>query len=254
MSSVESWFPYRRAASGFELFAFPHAGGATTVFSDLREALGRGGIALSAAVLPGHGRRVRETPHRRMEPLLAEFGEMARSTGFSAFMGDYGLLGHCSGALIAYEIAKLLVRAPCRNPRLFVVCSCLPPRLIFDTGMGRLPTRELLAQTAAMGGSEDQLMADPDFVTMIERPLRADWEMYDGYRHRPAAPLPLPILAVRGTEDGNVDLPDMRLWQEQTDQQLLTAELDSDHWVIDEKGSARLAREISAAVAAVRPG
>ncbi|HEV2087265.1 MAG TPA: hypothetical protein VGR21_03025, partial [Cryptosporangiaceae bacterium] len=147
----------------------------------------------------------------------------------------------------------LLVRAPCRNPRLLVVCSCLPPRLIFDTGMGRLPARELLAQTASMGGTAEGLMADPDFLEVIERPLRADWEIYDGYVDRAAARLPLPILAVRGTEDGNVAASDLRLWQEQTGEKLLTAELEAGHWALEAEGSAVLAREVSAVLAAVRP-
>jgi surfactin synthase thioesterase subunit len=252
MSSVGNWFPYRRAAGGFEIFAFPHAGAASTVFNDLRETLRQTGVALSAAVLPGHGRRVRETPHRRMEPLLAEFEAMARGDGYSAFMGDYGLLGHCSGALVAYEIAKLLVLAPCRNPRLLVVCSCVPPQAIFDTGMGRLPTRELLAQTASMGGTAPGLIEDPDFIEVIERPLRADWEMYDNYRHRAAAKLPVPILAVRGAGDINLAPSDMRSWQQHTDEELLTAELESGHWVLETEASAALAREISVAAAVRR--
>jgi surfactin synthase thioesterase subunit len=252
MSSVENWFPYRRAAGAFEVFAFPHAGAASTVFNDLRETLRQTGVALSAAVLPGHGRRLREKPHRRMEPLIAEFEAMARGDGYSAFMGDYVLLGHCSGALVAYEIARLLVQAPCRNPRLLVACSCVPPPLVFDTGMGRLPTRDLLAQTASMGGIADGLIDDPDFAEVIERPLRADWEIYDSYRHRPGARLPLPIMAVRGTGDFNLAAADMRLWQQQTDQELLTAEVDSGHWVLEPEGSAVLAREITTAVAGVR--
>src|SRR5690348_3673960 len=141
MSSIEQWFPYRRAAGALELFAFPHAGAASPVFNDLREALRHDGVSLSAAVLPGHGRRLREAPHRTMKALLADVAAMAHADRYAAFQGDYALLGHCSGALVAYEVAKLLVGAPCRNPRLLVVCGCLGPRLVFDTGMGRLPTR-----------------------------------------------------------------------------------------------------------------
>ncbi|MEV4534045.1 alpha/beta fold hydrolase [Asanoa sp. NPDC049518] len=254
MSSVEKWFPYRRGAGGLELFAFPHAGAASTVFNDLREHLRQSGVALSAAVLPGHGRRLREKPHRRMAPLLEEFDTMARRDGYAAFMGDYALIGHCSGALVAYEVARRLVAAPCRNPRLLVVCSCLPPRAVFDTGMGRLPTRELVAQTASMGGTDESLIADPDFIEMIERPLRADWELYDAYVHRPAPPLPVPILAVRGADDENVDAPDLAVWQEQTREPLRKAELGSGHWALEAEGSVELARQIVAALSPVRPG
>ncbi|WP_433389474.1 thioesterase II family protein [Micromonospora sp. KLBMP9576] len=254
MSSVDNWFPYRREGGVLELFAFPHAGAASTVFNELREELRPGGVSLSAAVLPGHGRRLRERPYRRMEPLIADFEAAARSDGFAAFQGDYALFGHCSGALVAYETARLLVHAPCRNPRLLVVCGCLPPRVVFDTGMGRLPTRELLAQTMSMGGTDESLIADPDFVAMLERPLRADWEMYDGYTHRPAPRLPVPILAVRGADDGNVDASDLRVWQEQSTQKLITAELAAGHWALEGDGASALARHVEAALATVSAG
>ena len=43
-----------------------------------------------------------------MDSLLAEFTDLAERDAYSAFQGDYALLGHCAGALVAYEIAKLL--------------------------------------------------------------------------------------------------------------------------------------------------
>ena len=42
----------------------------------------------------------------RTPALLAEFQDMAQRDQYSTFTGNYGLIGHCSGALIAYEIAK----------------------------------------------------------------------------------------------------------------------------------------------------
>lgn len=252
-STVQMWFPYRRGDGRVELFAFPHAGAASSVFNTLREALRHDGVALSAAVLAGHGRRLRERPHRRMDTLLAEFEDMARRDAYSAFMGDYALLGHCSGALIAYEVARLLVRAPCRSPRLLVVCGCLPPPMIFDTGMGRLPTRELLAQTASMGGTPEALLDDPDFLEVLERPLRADWELYDAYVQQRSPTLPVPILAVRGAEDPNVEARYLRLWQHQTSATFRSAELDSGHWALADEGSVVLAREIQAALSAICP-
>ncbi len=252
MSGFDNWFPYRRADGGLEVFAFAHAGAASTVYNPLRAVLRRDGVALTAAVLPGHGKRLRERPHRRMDTLVAEFADLARRDGYAAFQGDYALIGHCSGSLVAYEVAQHLVRAPCRDPRLLVVCSCLPPRLIFDTGMGRLPTRQLIAQTADMGGTPAALLDDPDFLEMIEPALRADWELFDSYVRRPDAPrLPVPILAVRGAEDPNCEARYLKLWQEETTATLLTAELDAGHWALEDEGSAVLAREIQAALAVV---
>jgi surfactin synthase thioesterase subunit len=243
------WFPYRRGASGFELFAFPHAGAGLTVFNSLREALGSS-VSVIPAVLPGRGRRTREAPHQSMDSLLAEFQDMAQRDQYSTFTGNYGLIGHCSGALIAYEIAKILVRSPCANPQLLVVCSCLPPPVVRDTGTGRLPTRELLAQTAMMGGTPVALMDDRDFLEVLERPLRADWRLYDGYAYQPSPQLPIPILAVRGAADPDISSADLRLWHNHTSREFVMKDADAGHWTLTPEGSSVLAREIPAILAA----
>jgi surfactin synthase thioesterase subunit len=254
MSTFEMWFPYRQGASGFELFSFPHAGAGSSVFNSLRETLYQSGVALSAAILPGHGRRLREAPHRCLDTLLTDFAGMAEQDGYSAFMGDYGLLGHCSGAVVAYEIAKLLVQAPCRDPQLLVVCSCLPPPLVGNTGISRLPTEELLAQTAMMGGTPQVLIENSEFLEVLERPLRADWILFDNYVYRESAKLSVPILAVRGTEDPDIQESDVQLWRDQTSKKFFMRDLECGHWALTEAGSSVLAQEIPAAIMAARDG
>jgi surfactin synthase thioesterase subunit len=250
MRTLDKLFPYRKETGGLELFAFPHVGGGSAVFNPLRAALRQRDVALCAAVFAGRERRLREEPHRSMDSLLAEFTDLAERDAYSAFQGDYALLGHCAGALVAYEIAKLLVRAPCHSPRLLVVCSCSAPPQCADTGISRLPIEQLIARTAAMGGTPGALLADRDFREVMERALRADWLVYDGYRYRPAPELPLPLLAVRGAGDASVPADELSMWGDQTSAMFLTAELDCGHWVLDE-GSAELAREISAALSAI---
>ncbi|WP_320068788.1 thioesterase II family protein [Micromonospora sp. RTGN7] len=253
MSTTQAWFPYRKAANDFEVFAFPHAGAGSTVFSVLRSALAGTGVALIPGVLAGRERRLRDRPHRDMTALLAEFEDMAAQDGFAAFQGDYALLGHCSGALVAFEIARILERSPCRDPKLLVVCSCLPPPLIRDTGMSSLPTAELFRRTSAMGGTPDALLSDPDFLDMIERPLRADWVLFDGYQYRPGPKLRTPILATRGVDDPDISAADVARWGEQTEAEFSTVELGSGHWALTEAGSQVLAREIPAVLGVTRP-
>lgn len=251
MSTVEKWFPYRRGTGAFELFAVPHVGAGSSVFNALRATLADDGVALTATVMPGHGRRIRERPHDTMDALLAEFAAMAEHDGYAAFAGDYGLLGHCSGALIAYEMARILVRAPCPNPRLLVVCSCLPPALVHDTGISRLSTEDLFAHTAAAGGTAEAVMQDRDFRAVIEPVLRADWALVEGYSPRPAPLLPVPVLAVRSHDDPLVAADDMRMWGDLTGEPFRSAEFGSGHWALTGAGAAALAAEIRAARAAV---
>jgi surfactin synthase thioesterase subunit len=249
MSTPTQWFPYRNGESKFELFSFPHAGAGPTAFNVLREALSQSDVAVSPAVLPGRGRRIREVPHQDMDSLLAEFEDMILRDKYAMFSGPYGLLGHCSGALIAYEIAKILLRSPCASPQLLAVCSCLPPPVIRDTGTGRLPTKELLTRTALLGGTPVTLMDDRDFLEVMERPLRADWRLYDGYAYQASPRLPIPILAVRGAADPDISAAALRLWQDHTSREFVSKEVDGGHWTLTQAGASVLAREIPAILA-----
>ncbi len=248
MTSISTLFPYRRAAVGMELFAFPHVGAGPTLFHGLRASAAAEGLAITGALLPGRGRRVREEPHRTMRALLSEIQRAAEEDDYAAFSGDYGLLGHCSGSIVALEVARLLVRLPCANPRLLVVCSSRPPELIPDTGTSWLSREEMFARTAALGGMPEALLADEDLLDVLERPMRADWEIFDRYVHAPAPALPVPILAARGTDDATVPPGEQPRWQAQTQLPLRTVGLDTGHWMLAEEGSRALAREIAAAV------
>lgn len=252
MSPIAKLFPYRRRTGGFELFAFPHIAAGPTLFHSLREATEAEGIALTGALLPGRGRRVREAPHRTLDSLLAEIEETARADDFAAFSGDYGLLGHCSGSLVALEVARLLTGLPCANPRLLVVCSCRPPELVPDTGTSRLPRDEMLARTAALGGMPEALMADDDLLGLLERPMRADWEIFDRYVPGGAPALPVPILAAHGADDPTVPAAEQPRWRAQTDRLFRDVELKTDHWMLSDAGSRALTREISAMLAEIR--
>ena len=249
MSTANAWFPYRAGGSDVEVFAFPHAGAGSTAFAALREALSGTSVSLVPVVLPGRERRMRETPHRDLDALLADFEQMAAEDGFAAFQGDYALLGHCSGAMIAFEVARILERSPCRSPRLLISCSCLPPQLVRDTGISRLPTPELFSRA---GGTPDALLTDPAFVTMLERPLRADFVLFDEYAYRPGEKLATPILATRGPDDPDLSAAELQAWREQTSGGFATMDVGSGHWALTPDGTAVLARRIPAALYAGR--
>src|SRR6185312_10910843 len=106
------------------------------------------------------------------------------------------------------------------------------------------------ARTAALGGTADALLADDDLLDVLERPMRADWEVFDRYAPGPGEPLPVPILAVRGADDDTVPPAEQPRWQARTSEPLRTAEVGRDHWVLSAEGSRSLAGEIAATLAA----
>src|SRR5574338_625877 len=106
------WFEPPKASNyELKLFCFPYAGGTAQLYSGWQEQF-RPEICICPSHLPGRGRRAAEPPFRNLHLLvksLADAIEPQISLPFAFF-------GHSMGALIAFELARLLRRRHAVEP------------------------------------------------------------------------------------------------------------------------------------------
>jgi medium-chain acyl-[acyl-carrier-protein] hydrolase len=215
MDTGRRWMPLRTPADsdGLLLFCFPHAGaGASTYRSWLNTVPG---VALVPLQPPGREARLREAPHQRMEPLVAELAEVV-----SGAAGDrpYAFWGHSLGALVAFETQRELRRRGDPEPARLVVSGCAAPHSQFDDGprvTGMTPG-QLVEMLRRLGGTPDWLLADPELLEMIMPAIRADFEVKETYRYvaEPALTVPLTVLSSMGDPRAS-DVAQAR-WQDLT--------------------------------------
>src|SRR4051812_7546548 len=85
------------------LFCFPYAGGSSLIFRQWPGELPPD-VELCAVQLPGRGGRLRETPFKRMSPLVEALAEVLPPF----FDRPFAFFGHSMGATIGFELARRL--------------------------------------------------------------------------------------------------------------------------------------------------
>jgi len=202
------------------------AGGAAA-FRGWAEALGPD-VEVLPVQLPGRGPRLREDPLTSIPSIVG-----ALATGLSdEFHGSYALFGYSMGAIIAFELTRLLVRERMVPPRLLIVAAHpAPDHTSTDTKISRLPDGELIEQLEIFGGMPDQF-DDAELRSLLLPIIRADIRAVESYTYREGDPLPIPITAIGGTEDSQVSDAELGAWRAQTSEAFRAVRVIGPHFFI----------------------
>lgn len=206
--------PHIRPASSCRLFCFPYAGVGASAFRRWPASLGSD-VDVVAIQPPG-----RESRHR--EPALPNVLEVVAAvvTELEPLLDrPYALFGHSLGGVIAFEVARELLRRGRSAPvRLFVSAS-RPPQLASSHPPVRdLPDLDLLKEIDRRYGATVpvQVMESSELRALFVPSLRADIGALETYVHAPGVPLPCPISAFAGAADLMVPPSAVEQWRAYT--------------------------------------
>jgi len=200
------------SASTLRLFCFPHAGGTAATFNQWRPAVAPD-IELWPVQLPGHGERWSEPPLADLRALVATLNsELGRHFGV-----PFAFVGHSMGALIAYELTRLLRKERGPQPLALYVCGQPAPDLASRVGpLHELDEPELLEALRTLDGTPEEVFGDPELRELVLPILRADLAVCGTYRHAAGEPLDCPISGFLGSDDPLVLPWEMREWRRHT--------------------------------------
>lgn len=227
---VSDWFiPLSDAGrASAHVYALPQAGGGATAFAALADALGPD-IAVWALNLPGRQARFAEAPRTNLNPLLDDL---------AAAIPDHApgvLFGYCSGALVAFLLARRLRAAGRPLPAELVVASYpAPDRAEPARTVHTLAVEEFWAEILSYGGVPEGVATQPDFREIFEPALRADYELLSGYHHVAGPALPVPITAVTGAADPVLRADDVDRWRAHTTSAFEAVTVPGDHWLLED--------------------
>ena len=147
--------------------------------------------------MPGRGARLDEAAFTRMGPLVDAIAAEV------TFDGPFAFFGHSLGALVAYEVARVLHATGRPQPDRLFASACPAPHLPrIDPPIHKLPDDELAAlihqEYASMPA---EIMDNPDLLRLVLPAHRADFELGYNYEHHAGEPLDLPLTVIGGTDD-----------------------------------------------------
>jgi medium-chain acyl-[acyl-carrier-protein] hydrolase len=225
--------------------AFPQAGAGCAVFSQHAKAM-PDWLELKTLNLPGRQARFTEPVRTDIDALAEEL-----ALYWANQSKPYLFFGYCSGALIAYCVARRLQELGATLPERLVVSSYKAPHLVSSGPLGDLDSDQFWASLLAYNVVAPVVAAHRELREIMEPVIRGDMELVAGYRHVPCEPLAIPITMLSGERDTWITAADVAAWERYTAQGLTASKLPASHWFMEENAAAAT-QALIAEAAAVR--
>lgn len=226
------WFDDRFANSHarVRLFCLPHAGGTGTTYHPWRQVL-PDCVELCPVQLPGRGVRFRETPISDLRLLIQQLGEAIGPRLDKPFV----IFGHSMGALLAYELTRLLRSVHRRSPLHLFVSGCRAPHIRRDDKRcSELNDQELCEELSRYNGTPEELLLNPAAMKLFLPVLRADFSAVENYQPVSDEPLDCAVSAVGGLLDTSTDVQDISEWKQYTRNDFSFHMLPGGHFFINQ--------------------
>jgi surfactin synthase thioesterase subunit len=222
------------------LFWFPHAGGGTSIPS--LDGLDYGVVPIR---LPGRESRMAEAPFTRMAPLVE-----ALAGAIEGYLDrPFAFFGHSMGAIVAFELARLLRKRGLPQPRMLIASAARAPQFRRNHVPAPEPDdRELIAELRRLQGIPPDVLDDAALAGSVLPALRADVGLYRSYIYMEDDPLAGPIRAYGGLEDSNIGEHHLEAWREQTTSSFAVRRFPGAHFYLqsgEEEFRAALENDLS---------
>lgn len=191
------------------LICCPYAGGSPELFRSWQDELAEG-VQLLALRLPGRGRRIREAPYERWEPLLDD-----AFAALSPYLSQpHAFYGHSFGGRLLYRLGQLTAACWPGSTRRLFVSGCRSPnveqRRPYLHQLSEADFRDALRE---MGGIPEEVLASKSIMASLLPVIRGEIrlaELWGGTGD--AAAVTAPITALVGSEDHIDGWASMRDW------------------------------------------
>lgn len=210
------------------LFCIPHAGASASVYRNW-VTRAPSWLEICAIDLPGRGRLSNEESAKSLEDLAERISE-----AISPFTNrPYAIFGHSMGALLAYEVARLLSSTRHVLPSRLLVSGALPPFLPRQMrAVGHLPDEELIDHLRELQGMPDELLRDRGVMKWVLPIVRSDFQMVEAYRLVEPHLLHVPVTVLSGKQDRTTPKANMHLWRQTTASSFSWREYPGGHFFI----------------------
>jgi surfactin synthase thioesterase subunit len=222
---IRRYRPAPEAAT--HLVCFPHAGGSASFYLPVATAL-TPRVDVLAVQYPGRQERRRET---RIEDIatLAEHIHAALRTQIDR---PVALFGHSMGAILAFEVARLLERdQDVELVRLFASGRRAPSTHRNETVHLR-DDDGLVGELRSLSGTDSQILGDDEMLRMVLPAIRSDYRAIETYRGAPDSTVACPITVLVGDTDDHVTPREAEQWRQHTTGEFTTHSFTGGHFYL----------------------
>lgn len=175
-------------------------------------------MALAAAGSDAYVMQYPQRGDRLSHPAAATVPELANDLFDAADwagVGSIRLFGHCMGAVVAFEFARIAERNGVAIDALWVSASEAPSAVAAAPALP-MAESEILDEMVDLGGTDEALLADEDFVELLLMAVRADYAAFNRYACEADVTIAADIYALGGESDHRISEDMLRRWESHT--------------------------------------
>lgn len=212
-SDTSLWLRRYHPAPGsrVRLVCFPHAGGSASYYHPVSAALSPA-VEVTAVQYPGR-------QDRRAEPCVDDLGDLAARVwehlrpALAERQGlPTALFGHSMGAVVSFEVARLMERDTGAGPLVLFASGRRAPSIPQDDDISSRDEAGIVREMRALGGTDSRVLSDPELLEMVLPALRSDYGAVERYRRGTDARISAPVSVLVGDSDPRTTLEQARAW------------------------------------------
>ena len=145
----------------------------------------------------------------------------------------FAFFGHSLGAIVSFEVSRLLRRVHQREPQhLFVSGSGAPQTSDTGQALHDLPDRKFLKGLREFNGTSREILENSELMQLLLPTLRADFAISETYVYASEPPLDCPVTAFGGLQDYGVSRKRLEAWRSQTNGAFSLRMFAGDHFFL----------------------
>lgn len=224
------WCPQFREPSKPDstyLFCFPFAGGGASAFGKWAGSF-PDQIVVTPIQYPGRETRWSESGFAT----LTELAERIADDFKDCWPRRFAFFGHSFGALLAYELARIVKQRDQPLPVRLFLAGARAPHLPLREQIHDLADERFLSKLQKFNGLPDELLKHPNLIAAVLPIIKEDFRLFEQHRFKQSDPLDIPMSVFGGFADDNVAVPELLSWSRHTSKAFRSRFLKGSHFFI----------------------
>ncbi len=211
------------------LFCFPYGGSGPWVFRPWQDYFGDK-AELTGILYPGRESRINEPLQTKIQTIA----EMLLPAILPRLDMPFVFFGHSMGALVSFELTRLLDAGGGPMPQRLIVSGAGAPHIPEPHPIHHLPDQEFMDAVINLNGMPEEVLSSRELLEYALPIIRADFTACGDYRCADqGGRVTCPMVVYGGSLDPRVAVSQVEEWQQHADSEYSVEWFEGDHFFID---------------------